>query len=212
MKTDDLIRALAADPRPRSAPLLQLFAGALAAGAALATALFLWRVKMRPDFAVAMHEPMFVLKFMVTLALAIAAAGLLWRVMRPGAARRPWALALLVAPALLAAGIGYELMMVESSAWGTRLVGRNSMFCLRMIPLLAAPVLIALLSMLRQGAPTRPALAGALAGLLAGGIGAALYAAHCIDDSPLFVMTWYGIAIMAVTAAGALLGARWLRW
>ena len=31
--------------------------------------------------------------------------------------------------------------------------------------------------------------------VLAGGIAATLYAAHCTDDSPLFVATWYTIAI-----------------
>ena len=39
------------------------------------------------------------------------------------------------------------------------------------------------------GVPTRPALAGAVAGLLAGGLAASFYAAHCTDDSPLFVTT-----------------------
>ena len=73
-------------------------------------------------------------------------------------------------------------------------------------------ILAAMLFILRDGAPLRPALAGAAAGLAAGGLGAALYAAHCTDDSPLFVAAWYGVAIAAVAAAGALAGARWLRW
>ena len=34
-------------------------------------------------------------------------------------------------------------------------------------------------------------LAGAVAGLAAGGVAATLYAAHCTDNSPLFVATWY---------------------
>ena len=64
----------------------------------------------------------------------------------------------------------------------------------------------------RQGAPQNPVRAGAIAGLLAGGIGATLYAVHCFDDSPLFVATWYTLAITFVTGLGALLGARLLRW
>jgi hypothetical protein len=212
MKTEDLIRALAADPQPRTPPLAHLMAAALLLGAVCAAALFLWRVKARPDFGVVVHEPIFVLKFLVTLALAAASAGLLWRLIRPGAERGPWLLALFAAPALLAGGILYELMVVDPSAWGARLVGRNAMFCLRTIPLLAAPMLVALLFAMRQGAPARPALAGAVAGLVAGGFGAALYAAHCTDDSPLFVAAWYGLAIALVAGAGALIGARWLRW
>jgi hypothetical protein len=35
---------------------------------------------------------------------------------------------------------------------------------------------------------------------------------HCPDDSPLFVAVWYPIAIAFMTAVGAALGARLLRW
>lgn len=70
----------------------------------------------------------------------------------------------------------------------------------------------ALLLALRRGAPTSPVRAGAVASLAAGAIGAALYALHCVDDSPLFVLAWYGLAIGIVTAAGAALGRRILAW
>jgi hypothetical protein len=73
-------------------------------------------------------------------------------------------------------------------------------------------LLAAALFGLRHGAPARPALAGALAGLLSAGLAATLYAAHCNDDSPLFVATWYTLATALVTAIGALLGARLLRF
>jgi hypothetical protein len=65
---------------------------------------------------------------------------------------------------------------------------------------------------LRHGAPARPALAGAMAGLISAGLAATVYASHCTDDSPLFVATWYTIAIAAVTAVGALIGAKVLRF
>jgi hypothetical protein len=91
-------------------------------------------------------------------------------------------------------------------------VGSNSTLCLVSIPLIAAPMLAAVLFALKRGAPTRPALAGAVAGFAAGGFAAALYAAHCIDDSPLFVMAWYVPAIVFVAGIGALLGERVLRW
>ena len=64
------------------------------------------------------------------------------------------------------------------------------------------------LAVLRQGAPTRPRLAGAVAGLLAGGVAATFYAAHCTDDSPLFVATWYTVAVAILAALGALLAPR----
>jgi hypothetical protein len=94
----------------------------------------------------------------------------------------------------------------------TRLVGNNSMVCLTAIPLLSLPLLAAALVGLRRGAPANPALAGALAGVLSAGLAATLYAAHCTDDSPLFVATWYTLATAAVAGIGALAGARLLRY
>jgi hypothetical protein len=94
----------------------------------------------------------------------------------------------------------------------TRLVGNNSRVCMVAIPAFSLPLLAASLVALRQGAPARPAVAGALAGLLSAGLAATLYAAHCSDDSPLFVATWYTIATALVTAIGALAGAKFLKY
>jgi hypothetical protein len=114
--------------------------------------------------------------------------------------------------ALLALGVGGEMMMPQRLPMMTRLVGNNAMVCLSAIPLLSLPLLAAALIGLRQGAPSRPMLAGALAGLLSAGLGATLYAAHCTDDSPLFVATWYTLATALMTALGALAGAKVLRY
>jgi hypothetical protein len=78
--------------------------------------------------------------------------------------------------------------------------------------LISLPLLVASLLGLRHGAPTRPAMAGAIAGLLSAGLAATLYASHCPDDSPLFVATWYTIATAVVTAIGALAGSKVLRF
>jgi Negative regulator of sigma F len=88
--------------------------------------------------------------------------------------------------------------------------GSNAVFCLKSIPFLSAAPLAGVLLALRQGAPENPGLAGAAAGLFAGAIGAACYATHCPDDSPLFVAAWYSLAIGFVVAAGALVGRRLL--
>jgi hypothetical protein len=39
-----------------------------------------------------------------------------------------------------------------------------------------------------------------------------LYALTCPDDSPLFVATWYSIAIAVVAGGAAWVGNRLLRW
>ena len=212
MRTDDLVRALVADNTIRSAPVSQYFAIAVTTGFTIAAILFDVRLGPRPDFIAVLSEPRFIFKFVVTLTLAATATVLVLRMARPGVETRPSALALAAGPVLLVFGVLIELASVPSSSWATKLIGTNVVFCLTQVPLLAAPLLVAALIALRHGAPTRPAVSGAVAGLMAGGFGAALYATHCTDDSPLFVATWYSIAIAAVAIVGTLLGQRILRW
>ena len=119
---------------------------------------------------------------------------------------------LLIPVGLLALGIASEMMLPQRLPWITRMIGSNSKVCMTAIPLLSLPILIATFVALRHGAPARPALAGAYAGLLSAGFAATLYASQCTDDSPLFVATWYSIAIAAVTALGALAGNKVLRF
>jgi hypothetical protein len=103
-------------------------------------------------------------------------------------------------------------MMPQRMPVMTRLIGDNSRVCMTAIPLMSLPLLAAALIGLRRGAPSRPAVAGAIAGLLSAGFAATLYASHCTDDSPLFVATWYTIATALVTAVGALVGSKVLKF
>ena len=211
MKTEELIRAIAADDK-RALPLARFLYVALAAAFVLAAILFAVRLGPRPDIAAVALDPRFLLKFAVTLLLAATALALALRLARPGAETGFWRIAIPAAPALLLIGVIAELIIIPRADWGARLFGANWYLCLIYVPLLSLPLLAAALIGLRHGAPTRPALAGAVAGLLAGGLGAALYAAHCTDDSPLFVATWYTLAIGGVTILGSLIGRHVLRW
>lgn len=212
MRTEQLIRALAHDRTARFPSSGQALALGLALGLTAAFAVFAGVLGPRPDIAAALHQPRFVFKFVVTLSLAVSAAALMMRLSRPGARSQALGFALWTGPVLLGLAVAVELATVPASQWSGRLVGANARTCLVSIPLIAAPMLVAALVALRRGAPTRPSIAGAVAGLAAGGFGAALYAAHCPDDSPLFLMAWYVPAIAIVTAAGALAGRRLLRW
>jgi hypothetical protein len=212
MKTDDLIRALANDRPGPVTSLGQTLALALLLGLGAAFVVFMALLGPRPDIAAVLHTPRFLFKFVVTLAVGVSAVALVLRLARPETQPRSLMLLLWIGPALLALGVILELAAVPAPQWSTRLIGSNSLVCLSSIPLIAAPLLIASLVVLKRGAPTKPVLAGAVAGLAAGGLGATLYAAHCADDSPLFVMAWYTPAVAAVTGVGAAAGSRLLRW
>jgi hypothetical protein len=184
----------------------------LLAAAPVSMAMFLTEFGVRPDVMTAMHNPFFDLKFVVTLALAISAIVVSLHLSRPEASLKGWAWLLLIPAGILATAIASEMMMPQRLPMMTRLIGSNSRVCMTAIPLMSLPLLAAALIGLRHGAPTRPAVAGAIAGLLSAGLAATLYASHCTDDSPLFVATWYTISIALVTAIGALAGPRVLRF
>ncbi len=211
MKTDDLIRALVVDgSRPIGTIGHGLFK-ALALGCALSLGLALMILHPRPDIGHAIYTLRFDFKLLVALILFCSTAILLTETARPiSTGRRGWTL--IAAPALLAAGVVVELAITPPESWAPRLVGHNASHCLSLIPLLSLPPLACLLLALRSGAPSYPVLAGAAAGLASGGLGALLYAVTCPDDSPLFVATWYSIAIALVTATSAMIGRRLLRW
>ena len=90
--------------------------------------------------------------------------------------------------------------------------GKNALLCLTVVPALGLVPLALMLWTLRQGASTRPAWGGFCAGILAGGIAATFYAANCTDDSPLFVATWYPIAVGLLGVLGAVAGRFFARW
>ncbi|CCE09192.1 conserved membrane hypothetical protein [Bradyrhizobium sp. STM 3843] len=212
METDQLIRTLAVDNGQRSLPVGIMLALALLAATPLSTAMLLLGLGIRPDIMVAMRNPFFDLKFVVTLALAIPATVISLHLSRPEASLHGWVWLLLAPVLVLAGAIMSEMMLPQRLPMLARLVGHNSMLCMSAIPILSLPLLAAAMLGLRHGAPSRPALAGAIAGLLSAGFAATLYAAHCTDDSPLFVATWYTIAVAGVAGLGALIGARVLRY
>lgn len=212
MRTDDLIQLLSADQNARARSLPRSFLLLLLSGLMVCVLLFWFLFDVRDDIATAALEPRFQFKLAAMLVLAVSAAMLALRVATPVAAAGAAAWSILVAPALLLVALTVELALLPSREWTDALLGTNWLACVVGIGALALPLLAVSLLALRQGAPARPAAAGAVAGLLAGAMAASLYAGHCPDDSPLFVVAWYGLAIGMVTLLGAGLGARLLRW
>jgi len=211
VKTDDLINLLAQDApvRTRIGKALTM---AVIAGILISGGLFFAAIGFRADIGTAMETVRFLFKFVVTIALATTACAVVFRIGRPGASLRLWGWTLFLAPALLLAAAAVEMAVMPADSWSARMIGHNARFCLTFIPLLSIGPLACFLFALRHGAPEKPGAAGAVAGLAASGIAATFYASNCTDDSPLFVLLWYPIAIAIVTAVGYFLGRRLLRW
>jgi hypothetical protein len=211
MDTESLIRTLALD-KARTIPMTRTWALAAVVAAIVAAAVFWISIGPRPDIADAAGTVRFLFKFVVALFLFATALWALAALARPGANARAVLPALLVAPSLLLIAVGMELMAIPADQIGQRWLGTNSMVCLTFIPMIGIGPLAVFLLALRHGAPTAPSISGALAGVVAGGLAATFYAAHCTDDSPLFVATWYTLAIGLLAIAGAVAGRLVARW
>jgi hypothetical protein len=212
VKTEDLIAALGADNDRQRRPPERGFAVALLASVVVAGTLLMTTMGLRPDIMAVLGTLRFPFKFVVTITLAVTAALVFSRALFPVASRRPHPMLLLVAPAILLLGVVAELFAIPPDAWAMSAQGKNAFLCLTVVPALGVVPLGLMLWSLRQGATTRPVLGGFCAGILAGGIAATFYAANCTDDSPLFVATWYPLAIGLLGLAGAALGPRIARW
>lgn len=207
--TEDLIARLAAlpvPPPPRPGRAVGRMAAALALGLGLLVLVF----GLRPDLGAALAQPVTLAKTALPLALAAPALWLAFRSARPGAVLPLWPLGL---PALAAVGlVAATAAQTPPAALVPALLGDTAAACLVLVLALALLPLRLGLDGLSRGACLRPALSGGLMGLAAGGVAAAGYALHCTEDSPLFFVTWYGLAILLCGGLGAVLGARRLRW
>ena len=211
MKTDDLLTLLSTDTVPVR-PLKRALLLALGLGILLPALVMLSTIGMRPDLGSAILEPRVIAKLTITLMAAVFSVLLVFRIGRPGLPLGGHLLVLLLPAAVLAIAVTTELMVLPADRWMPSLIGRNAAFCLFFIPVLSSMPLAGFFWAMRDGAPERPAWAGAACGFGSAAIAASLYAWHCPDDSPLFVATWYVIAITLVTLIGAAAGSRLLRW
>jgi len=207
--TEEFIAGLAISPVPTAfaaAPMVLLFLAVTALGAAV------WIVLMglRPDIGSALLEPVTLAKTLLTALLSGCALWLAIRSARPGV--RP-GLPLLLAPLPVAAVlVALAVADTQVPLLAPTLIGGTALKCLSAVTALSLLPIVTGLVFLKDGASTSPARTGALLGLAAGAGAAAGYSLACTEDSPLFYVTWYGLAIIAAGGIGALAGWRLLRW
>lgn len=178
---------------------------------ALAAATIFLTLDIRPDLAIVAKTPGFAWKVASTFALGVSAFGLVLALSRPGDDWRRAAANLTATPVLLLTGIFLDYLP-RSATLSMETTNPNGFACLTAIVLAGLAPLGVILAVLRQSAPTHPAIAGAVAGLSAGGIAATFFAAHCTSDSLLFVAIWYTLAVGILAALGATAARRLIRW
>jgi hypothetical protein len=213
MKTEDLVSLLstgaeAVDLRLPSRRWLL----ALAGGAVIAFLLTAGLLKLNPTFWHETSKPMFWVRECYCAVLGVLGFVTVARLARPG-------LRLGLAPvgipvAVIAMWVLAVVTLVAASPQnrGRLILGHTASVCPFLIALIAAPLLIALLWVMRSLAPTRLRWAGAASGFAAGSIGALVYTLHCPELAAPFLGIWYLLGMLIPTAVGALLGPRVLRW
>ena len=212
MRTDDLIAQLSGGLEPvKSGAVTRLLLGAVALGIVGSIAVMLGVSGRRYDFTTAITSFGMWTKLVYTFAIAAFGFWLVERAGRPGAEMtRP--LLLLVLPLLAIALLSALQMNAPQADMPGLVMGHSSRVCAPLVLMTALPTLAATFWALKQLAPTRLRLAGAIAGLFAGGAGAFVYSFHCTEGAAPFIAIWYTLGIVATTAFGALLGPKLLRW
>jgi len=196
--------------RPRRIRTDALILGAVAL---IELALVLMLDQQRADLHEAMRGGMFWWKFGTCLVLALAGGIAVLSAFDPETRARPlWhglaaaaAVVLLVGAVLIGVNTSPEPVMV-------RLDMREGLECLLWSLLLALPVGAAILWLAGRAAPTRPRATATAAGIAATGWGAFVFSWSCPHADPLYVLVWYGGAVLIGAIAGRLLLTPVLRW
>ena len=212
MKTNDLIALLASDTLRPQKPVRQQLLRQLVLGAVVCGVLLFTLFGLNPQMDQMAVHPAFITKMLWLTALMGFSLYGLFRLARPGvgAGHTLWGIGLALL-AMFSLGL-LQLLQTDSGAQTAQWMGGSWQVCSVSITALSLPVIGALLWALRQLAPTRPVLTGAVAGVLAGSLAASIYSLHCTETSLTFFAVWYVAGMALATALGALLGTRWLRW
>src|SRR5262249_12934027 len=117
MKTEDLVRALAADHAAHGSTLEWGMRRAGVLASIIAMGLYAVMLGPRPDVVAGAGEPRFAFKLTLTILLATTSVMLGLRLARPAAGARTWFVAIATVPMLLSAAVLVELSVVPHALW-----------------------------------------------------------------------------------------------
>ena len=188
-------------------------AAVLGSVALVELALALWLGTQRADLHEAMRGGMFWWKMLTCLGLALAGGIAVLAALDAETRARPlWrGLAATTAVALLVGAVLAGVKAVSAPVL-LRLNPAHGLQCLAWSMLLALPIVAAIVFLARRAAPTRPRATATAAGIAASGWGAFVFAWSCPFADPLYVLVWYGGAILLGAIAARVLLTPVLRW
>lgn len=210
--TSELVRQLARDGGPvRRIPAPPIRAVTWLAIALASVAVVVFIISPRPDLAAKLSDWRFVIEQLAALATAVTAAIAAFCLTVPGHSRR---FALL--PALPLGvwvgtlGLGCIADWMQHGVAGLRLA--PDLACFPYIAMVGAVPAIAIVVMLRQGAPLWPYLTLGLAGLAAAALGNFGLRFFHTQDAAIMVLVWQFGSVVLLSALVGMTGRLVLRW
>jgi hypothetical protein len=212
METDRLIHRLAADAtpvRPLAGPWTRT--GLWLAVAIPYVALVVILMSPRPDLAMQLADPRFQVEQVAAFLTAILAAVAAFGCTIPGRSR---AICLLpMAPlAIWLGSLGYGCLQDWQALGPEGLRLRIDWDCLPAAALVGIVPAVAMVVMLRRGAPLSPRVTLALGALAVGALAQAGMQIYHVGDISLMVLVWHLGSVAVLAAVAGWIGRRVLRW
>jgi hypothetical protein len=206
VKTDELIRRLAAEAEPVRPLLTPVRRAALwTVAAAICIMLGVMHFGVRHDAAAAWHSAGVIVRIAFLAATMWLAVVTAFRLSVPGHDLRPWSRWWpLAALAALMALVGAEV--VAAAIFGDMGSPMRDWTCVRKVAFVgAAPAVLAIV-LIQRAAPLEARWVVLLGVLAAGGAGALTSEIACPIHAPLHIFLWHVLPVAASAALGAVLG------
>ena len=185
---------------------------ALAVLAGLEIGLVAVNFEPRPDMPTAMRGMMFWWKLASCLALALGGTAALVVALSPDAGRRAGHRTL-IGVAAMVVFVALALIVVRPPDFGMMmLTWREGLACIAMIEVFALPLMVGAMVVARHAAPAYPRGTVLAASLASSGWGAVAFNWRCPHDEPMYVLVWFGSAVVLNAVVALLILPRWLRW
>ena len=186
---------------------------ALLVVAAVELALVIGMTPPRNDMEMAMAGPMLWWKIASSLLLAVAGTLALAATLVPDAPRKAGVRWMLGAAGIaLVTGIAVTDHQALPAAMADTMSWREGLACIAVVEAYALPMLLAMLLVARRAAPAWPRATAIAAGVASAGWGAVAFAWRCPHDSAMYVLVWYGLAVVIGAGLALLVLPRFLRW
>lgn len=185
---------------------------ASATGVVLTSILMLISIRLNPDISSALLTTKFWVKLGFVAAMAIGSFELLSRLSRPGSRINFQLVGIFIPVMAIWSFSALILLKADLTERQSLILGQTWSVCPFLISMLSVPVFISMLWAMRETAPTRLKLTGAVVGLFSGAMGAAVYCFHCPELEAPFIAIWYLLGMLIPAVIGALCGERFLRW